>query len=88
MQEEGGDRVVGGVVGRVRQQHLGAAAVAVDGLGGGAAERGAGRLWLRDGSGGGVIVAERIVVTLSPKVGRVRRGASWNESGVQSEIVG
>ena len=88
MEEEGGDRVVGGVVGRVRQQHLGAAAVAVDGLGGGAAERGAGRLRLRDGGGDGVIVAELIAVALSPEVGRVRRGASWNESGVQSEIVG
>ena len=74
LKEEGGRRVVGGVVGRVR--HLRAAAVAVDGLGGGAAvERGAGGLRLRDG--GGVIFFE-LTVALSraaPEVGRVRRGA-------------
>ena len=82
MEEEGG-RAVGGGVGGVG--HLGAAAVAVDGLGGcGAAERGAGGLRLRDGGGGGVIVAE-LVLALSracPEVGRVRRGARWNGSGV------
>ena len=88
MEEEGGDRVVGGVVGRVRQQHLGAAAVAVDGLGGGAAERGAGGLRLRDGVGGDGVIVAGLILALSPEVGRVRRGASWNESGVQSEIVG
>ena len=83
MEEEG--RVVGGGgVGGVG--HLGAAAVAVDGFGGGrAAERGAGGLRFRDGDGG-VIVAELILVLsrAAPEVGRVRRGARWNGS----EIVG
>ena len=83
-EEGGGRRVVGGVVGGVR--HLRDAAVAVDGLGGGAAvERRAGGLRLRD-VGRCVIVAERILVLsrgAAPEVGRVRRGARCND-----EIVG